>query len=1087
MGRGVCALVVALWATTAQASFTTFESGQVRPLAMSPDGTRLYALNTPDNHLEIFSITAGGLTHLASVPVGLEPVAVATHGSGEVWVVNHLSDSVSIVDVSSAPARVVRTLLVGDEPRDIVFAGPSGGRAFIATAHRGQNRPTDPQLTTPGIGRADVWVFDSANLGAALGGTPLTIVTLFTDTPRALTATADGSTVIAAGFHTGNRTTALHEGLVCNGGAAAAPCTVNGSAMPGGLPAPNANSDGVPGPEVGMIVRFDGTNWLDPLGRNWNNAVRFALPDRDVFVIDANANPPAAGASVSGVGTILFNMAINPATQKLYVTNTEARNEVRFEGTGVFAGSSVRGHLHEARIAVISTGGVVQRHLNKHINYGVVPSPAGVKAASLATPTAMAISGDGATLYVAAFGSSAVGVFSTAALENDTFTPSAASHIAVSGGGPSGLALDEARGRLYVLTRFDDAISIINTATATEVGHVPLHDPEPASVINGRRFLYDAVLTSSNGEASCSACHVFGDFDSLAWDLGNPEAAVLDNQNPLRPGLPNDPDFHPMKGPMTTQSLRGMANMGPMHWRGDRNGGLAAPSVPPNGGAFDEVAAFKQFNGAFESLIGRSGPLSDAEMQAFTDFILQVVYPPNPVRSLDNTLTPDQAAGRTFYMSSNPSDGVGTCNFCHVLDPASGFFGGDGFSVVEPQTFKVPHLRNAYQKVGMFGMPLITGQLGFNSGNNGFLGDQVRGFGYSNDGSVDTLFRFLSLSGFNQSGGNAGGFPSGAAGTTVRRQVEQFILAVDTNLAPAVGQQVSATATTLNDPALVARIALLIGQDEAQACELVVKGVLAGEARGWLYDDTIDAFRSDRAADPTISATSLRGQASAAGQERTYTCVPPGSGSRVALDRDEDGFLDRDELDAGSDPADAASTPGGSGPTIVLVRGAKLLLRDDATPPVDASRRKVRFRATSGSGVVPMGWGTAGDPTTAGATLTVYNANGSGEQVTVSLPGSRWSALGSAANPRGYRYSDAQRVLGPISTVVVGSNGTVSVSGRGASWLYTLNEPSQGAMAVRLQLGAGPIWCTAFPAKTDSVNKFIGASKPPLPASCPQP
>src|SRR5204862_926078 len=130
---------------------------------------------------------------------------------GAVWVVNHLSDSVSIVDVGTTPPRVVRTLLVGDEPRDIVFAGPGGNRAFITTAHRGQNIPFDPQLTTPSVGRADVWVFDAEELGNSLGGTPLTIVTLFTDTPRALAVTPDGSRVYAAGFHSGNQTTTVGE------------------------------------------------------------------------------------------------------------------------------------------------------------------------------------------------------------------------------------------------------------------------------------------------------------------------------------------------------------------------------------------------------------------------------------------------------------------------------------------------------------------------------------------------------------------------------------------------------------------------------------------------------------------------------------------------------------------------------------------------------------------------------------------------------------------------------------------------------------------------------------------------------------
>ena len=118
-------------------SFVNFESGQTRPLALSPDGTRLFAVNTPDNRLEIFNVGANGLTKAGSVPVGMEPIAVAAKSDAEVWVVNLLSDSVSIVDVASSPARVVRTLLTCDEPRDIVFAGPGNGRAFVTTSRRG--------------------------------------------------------------------------------------------------------------------------------------------------------------------------------------------------------------------------------------------------------------------------------------------------------------------------------------------------------------------------------------------------------------------------------------------------------------------------------------------------------------------------------------------------------------------------------------------------------------------------------------------------------------------------------------------------------------------------------------------------------------------------------------------------------------------------------------------------------------------------------------------------------------------------------------------------------------------------------------
>src|SRR5262245_6523502 len=133
--------------------FTEFESGQVRPLAMTPDHSTLLAVNTPDNRVEIFQIKKKGLSRIGSVPVGLEPVAVAARTNTEFWVVNHLSDSITIVDIGGGFPRVVRTLLVGDEPRDIVFAGPKRSRAFITTAHRGQNSLNDPQINTPGVGR----------------------------------------------------------------------------------------------------------------------------------------------------------------------------------------------------------------------------------------------------------------------------------------------------------------------------------------------------------------------------------------------------------------------------------------------------------------------------------------------------------------------------------------------------------------------------------------------------------------------------------------------------------------------------------------------------------------------------------------------------------------------------------------------------------------------------------------------------------------------------------------------------------------------------------------------------------------------
>ncbi|WP_116810951.1 YncE family protein [Steroidobacter cummioxidans] len=902
-------------AVQAAPSFVAFESGHVRPLALSSDGSKLFAVNTPNNTLVIYNVTPVGIFKDAEVSVGLEPVAVAIRSSTEVWVVNHLSDSVSVVTLTGTP-RVTRTLLVGDEPRDIVFAGTSN-RAFITTAHRGQHRTDpsiasvsgagDPQLTTPGVGRADVWVFDPANLGTAFGGTPLKIMTFFSDTPRALAVSPDRKTVYAAAFKSGNQTTTVFELMVCDGFDPNTPCTFAGNTLPGGNPGPMTNFEGKRAPEVGLIVKFNRASghWEDELGRNWDAAVRFQLPDQDVFSIDANALTQKA--SFSHVGTTLFNMATNPRTGKLYVSNTEAINNVRFEGPGVVGGSTVQGRLAETRISVISGTTVASRHLNKHINYDLLANDPGfdpsVKNHSLSTPLDMVVSRDGRKLYVAAFGSSKVGVFDTTALEANTFNPVTTSpnYISVSGGGPSGLALDENRNRLYVMTRFDNAVKVINLATKAEVAALPLFNPEPAQVVAGRPLLYDAVDMSANGEAACASCHIFGDNDELAWDLGNPDDLVTSNPIPIRLGfaaLNTQPringtgvvtDFHPMKGPMTTQTLRGMRHHGAMHWRGDRAHGFFGTD------AFDPELSFNNFVVAFDGLIGRSTLPDLTTMQRFTNFQLEVQLPPNPVRNLDNSLTPAQQRGHDFYLGPRRADGAPpaagpgtgfTCEGCHRLDASQGFFGTDGQASFEglPQIVKIPHLRNAYTKVGMFGFP---GMPFFTTPDTGNTGNQIRGFGYLHDGSIDTVFHFLSAVLFAPT--PEVGFPAATYEQT-RRDMEQFMLAFDSDIAPIVGQQITLTKT--NAAAVGPRIDLLQARAAAPftsktlggtvtECDLVAKLTLAGTPRGFLYNAASDAFVPSGSGIGVPDAL-FRALALIPGQEITFTCVPPGSGARIA-------------------------------------------------------------------------------------------------------------------------------------------------------------------------------------------------------------
>jgi DNA-binding beta-propeller fold protein YncE len=962
--------------------YTLFETLQVRPLAVSSDGHLLFATNTPDNRLEILRVDGERLRSVGSVEVGLEPVAVAERRPGEVWVVNHLSDSVSIVDVSDEAApRVTNTLLVGDEPRDIVFAGPRHDRAFITTAHRGQNSPDDPDLFVPGIGRADVWVFDANDPGTAIGGTRLAKITLFADTPRALAATPDGKTVYAAAFFSGNQTTTVTPEAVLQmyGGTMPGPATIS------------LGGTTIPQPATGEVVKYkagpDGTfHWFDTYGSNFDAAVNITLPDDDVFAIDATANPPVA-SSVSPfkhVGTTLFNMAVNPQNGKVYVSNTDAHNDVRFEGhTPGF--TSVVGNTVDSRISVLDPAAatVTADNLNTHLDHA---TGMGDPSLSLAFPEGLAVTADGRRLYVVAQGSSKLAVYDTKALEAGPVAPSAASQVLLSGGGPTGLALDELHDVAFVLTRFDNGISVVDLHDRKERQHIGLFDPEPASVTAGRRDLYDATRTSALGDQACASCHIGGDFDGLAWDLGVPGNTPL----PITTTYANESDlqtipealiagaigaqaagyefaaYQPLKGPMTTQSLRGLDNHGAMHWRGDRNGAVQQTGAPfldasgnpvvtaqPNSGMFDEFNAFKSFNVAFPSLLGNATQLSDAEMSDFANFALQMTYPPNPIHNLDDSMTAEQQAGHDFFFNKlasgaeAPSDAVHNCVGCHVLDRNGnagftahpGFFGTDGRLSFEGETqlFKVAHLRNAYQKLGMYAaspsesrvlasvIPPLNGQPA-----SGGPVAAVRGFGFLHDGSIGTITEFLTGVVFLQvngqitvNGASLGPNPNGipvfndadnpfdsasgisSAGVALRQELASFVLAFDSNMFPIVGQQVTLTAR--NASAVSARIALFEARAAAGDCDLVVHGQLAGREHGFVLSN--GSFVQDRSGAPALSDAALRALVRSLAPSLTFTCVPPGSGFRIGIDRDGDGFADGDEIAAGSDPADPRSVP----------------------------------------------------------------------------------------------------------------------------------------------------------------------------------
>ncbi|HEU4726130.1 MAG TPA: FlgD immunoglobulin-like domain containing protein [Candidatus Eisenbacteria bacterium] len=820
--------------------YANFEALQVHPVALTPDGSKLVAINTPDCRVEVFAPGTGSLLSLGEIEVGLEPISAAAQNDSIVWVVNHVSDDVSIVNLNRM--RVEGTLRVGDAPTDVVFAG-SPRRAFVCVG-----------------GEDAVKIYSLTGGGATLDATQ----PIFARHPRSLAV--NGPEVWVAALDAGNRTTILSAAEVQAGGGPPP------SSQPRWIPPP---PDGPAAPAVGLIVQYVGGNWVDerPASeKTWNAFIPYTLPDHDVTVLSA-----ATGGilrTVSDVGTNLFNLTA-VASGNVYVTNTEAFNRTRNE-------IDVMGRFAQNRVTRVSGAVVTPWHLNSHIDYNTIPGPPQERALSLSQPMDLAINATETKLYVAALGSDKVGVVnpSTGSVTNRIPTSVVGKSTR---NGPTGLALDSGRGQIYVLNRFSNSVAVLSTATETPIYERSLaisnaraavdpldgFTPEGPEILAGRRFLYDGTL-SAHGDLACASCHIGGNFDNIAWDLSVPSGSLEPVPASLQPPppIPPIPPFDPAKGPMVTQSLRGLADTSPFHWRGDR---------------FD----FTRFNPAFIGLMGNNDTLPAADMASYSAFIMTLRYPPNPNQNLDRTwpnpATPAASPERGRQEFDNvPHDGGLTCDGCHAFPTGTNRTLIPAQALQESQAFKVPQLRNMYEKTGF----------------TDAAGPQKRGFGFMHDGSMDDLFSFLQLPVFT------------FASNQVRRDVEAFLLSFDTGMAPSVGRQVVVNASNKNDLGTVAQLDSLGATSEAGNCDVIVTyfpGDPGGETRHYLRRIG-GMLESDYDPEGTVAESAFRQALSGSGVA-VYLGVPPASGVRMALDRDRDGFKNRYERSLGSDPADPASVP----------------------------------------------------------------------------------------------------------------------------------------------------------------------------------
>jgi YVTN family beta-propeller protein len=446
-----------------------FESPQVDPIALSFDGTLVYVAETTANRVSVFSAD----THMrvATIQVGSDPAALALRPvGGELWVSNHVSDSVSVIDVqpgSPTQFQVVDTVqdldaagrTAFDEPLGIAFS-ETGQKAFVALSSRNQIAVIDPNART---------VTSRINVRA--------------QEPRAIRV-RNGLLYVAA-FESGNQT---QLGLCFEGD-----CFVDGFDL---LPfALNPN-----------LPNFEKDIFAAP-----------AVPDRDLFVYDVATG--AEVAAVSGVGTLLYGLAVD-GNGRAIVTQTDARNAVNGAHGQSLVALDNRMFTNELATVSCSAGGCgAPSVLDLE---GASPT----HATAMATPYGVALSTDEQLLAVTLAGSSRLATFDAATLAlRDVLDLGTGAEQGQQG--PRGVALrtDELGAAIeaWVLNTLEDTISVVdvsNPDAIEEVATLPLlGDPTPAAVRQGRSAFNDA-FASTTGTFSCASCHPDANVDQLLWRIG---------------------------------------------------------------------------------------------------------------------------------------------------------------------------------------------------------------------------------------------------------------------------------------------------------------------------------------------------------------------------------------------------------------------------------------------------------------------------------------------------------------------------------------------------------------------------------------
>ena len=616
------ALVISLLSSQRTIAKPFFDSPHVRPIAMA--GDQVLVVNTVCDTVDVFDRSSREM--ITRISVGVDPVSVTVRPDGrEAWVANHVSDSVSVINLDRAqPTYLHVTATIQDldsntrstrfdEPVGIAFA--SEEKAYVA-------------LSSENV----IAVVDVENREVVKR------LPINAQDPRAIVVRNGRLYVIP--FESNNQTQ-------LSGG--------RGAAIDGDL------------------VTFDAWqhsifhNNVLSLGHVVDIVKHPDVPDRDLFVFDTTTDELIE--TVDTLGTLLYGLDVD-SDGNVFVAATDARNEANGRaGTRKHGLAELDNRAFLNRVTRVRFDG--REPSADFFDLEPLPPEHPDPGAAMATPYGIKVSQDDETLFATAAASDRL-------MAMDARTGEIMGTVDVQAI-PRGLAVwhDASRKPLeaWVLNAVENSISVVDVSDRSNLrvlDNLPLDNPTDPVIKQGRR-VFESALTSTTKTFSCASCHPNGHTDQLLWVLKTPIVSGGDQIMPR--------STMPVRGLRDTEPFHWDGIPGDPY--GGNNSHSVHASVSPTSDIGDPLSSIRHLvdgglantmsspSSPVENDEGKHGALDAVDRDAMSAFLLTIRYPPAQRRAYDDVVSPRAREGfELFHVDGDNDPGKpkpNVCGDCHRM------------------------------------------------------------------------------------------------------------------------------------------------------------------------------------------------------------------------------------------------------------------------------------------------------------------------------------------------------------------------------------------------------------------------------------